>query len=75
MEIIRESVDNHEEFENITYGTVFEYDDYFCIKMDFEAKIEGDERINAVCLNNGKTTYFRPTEIVKIVKASLIVKE
>lgn len=75
MEIIRKFVDNHEEFKNITYGTVFEYNDYFCIKMEFEAKIEGGERINAVCLNNGKTTYFEPTEIVKIVNASLIVKE
>lgn len=75
MEIIRESVANCEEFGNIAYGTVFEYDDYFYIKMDYEAKIEEDEKINAVCLNDGETAYFGPTEIVKIVNASLVVKE
>lgn len=75
MEIIREPVDNRKEFKSITCGTVFEYDDYFHIKMDFEAMTVGDEKINAVCLNNGKASYFGPTEKVKIANASLIIKE
>ena len=75
MEIIRESAANYEEFGNITYGTVFEYDDYFYIKMDCEARTEQDEKINTVSLINGETYCFGPTEKVKIVSASLVVKE
>ena len=78
MEIIRESTANYEEFENINYGVVFEYDDYFYIKIDYEARIEKikkDEEINAVCLNDGETAYFGPTDRIKIVEASLMIKE
>lgn len=75
MEIIREFTANYEEFKNIAYGIIFEHDDYFYIKMDYEARIEEDEKINAVCLNDGETAYFGPTEKVKIVNASLIIKE
>lgn len=70
MEIIKEFTANYKEFENIEYGTVFEYDEYFYIKMYFEARIE-----NAVCLNSGKTTHFGPTDRVKIINASLMVKD
>lgn len=75
MEIIRESAANYEKFENIEYGTVFEYDDYFYIKMDYEARIKEDEKVNAVCLNDGETAYFESIEMVKIVEASLMVKD
>ena len=75
MEIIRESTANYEEFENINYGVVFEYDDYFYIKIDYEARIEKDEKINAVCLNDGETAYFGPIDRIKIVEASLMIKE
>lgn len=75
MEIIKESAISYEEFKNIKYGTVFEYNNYFYIKMDSEARTERNEKINAVYLNNGETEYFGPTEKVKIVNASLIIKE
>lgn len=75
MKIVKEFTANYEEFGNIKYGTIFEHDEYFYIKMDYEAKIEEDEKINAVCLNDGETAYFGPTEMVKIVNASLMVKE
>lgn len=75
MEIIRDSTAHYEEFKNIKHGTVFEYDNYFYIKMDYEAKTEEGEKINAVCLNDGETAYFGLTERFKIVNASLMIKE
>ena len=75
MEIIRESTDRCKEFKDIEFGIAFESYDFFYIKMDCEAKIEEDEKVNAVCLNDGETTYFGPTERVKIVNASLVIKE
>ena len=75
MKVIKEFTANYEELENIVYGTVFEYDDYFYIKIDCEARTEENININTVCLNDGETAYFGPKEKVKIVNASLMIKE
>ena len=60
-------------FENVEAGDVFEYNNYYYIKMDKTLRFEGAD-YNVVDLNDGEPRLFLNKTVVFVPSAKLIIE-
>jgi hypothetical protein len=73
MKITKKHNDGLTSFFAVDTGDTFLFDNEVYLKLD-RIDPEGEDSINAICLNDGDVSWFNNDIRVKIVQAELIVE-
>lgn len=69
MKIVKQNEPTPNHFEDLETGDVFEFKDEYYMVLEYDVNC----RINAVCLKDGYTERFEPTDTVYLKDAILTI--